>query len=106
VGWCNKCWCNKGYQIPPIHFIDGGSRDSNEDFFRRKIDLLEDQIMVWAEEFHVHRFEVYLQDRDGGSGLSSKKTIVDPAAAKRHVLDWRREWERSGEITNIKIRPG
>jgi hypothetical protein len=77
---------------------------SDEDFYRRKFDLLEDQIAVWADEFRVSKFEVWLQIRDGGQG-GNVKSIVDPEKARRYVLNWREEWERTGRTPNIKIRP-
>jgi len=76
---------------------------SDEDFFRRKFDLLEDQIMVWTEEFHVAKFEVWLNNSNTSQG--STKTLVDPMNARLYVLEWRKEWERTGRAPNIKIRP-
>jgi hypothetical protein len=82
---------------------------SDEDFFRRKFDLLEDQIIVWAEEFRVPRFEVWLQNLDvphiHGTGTSNTKIMVDPIKARQWVAAWRRDWERTGKAPTIKIRP-
>jgi hypothetical protein len=107
VGWCNKCWCNKGYIA--ILFLINSRHYSDDDFFRRKFDLLEDQIVVWAEEFRVPKFEVWLQNLDvphmHGTGTSNTKIIVDPIKARQWVMTWRREWERTGKAPNIKIRP-
>ena len=72
---------------------------------RRKFDLLEDQVAVWAEEFHVAKFEVWLQDEDRFQGTVTTKKILDPNTAKKCVLRWRQEWERTGTIPGIKIRP-
>jgi sucrose-6-phosphate hydrolase SacC (GH32 family) len=66
---------------------------------------LEDQIAVWAEEFHVSKFEVWLQNRDVGHGTSNTKTMVDFEKARSYVLGWRQEWERTGRTPSIKIRP-
>ena len=76
---------------------------SDEDFYRRKFDLLEDQIMVWTEEFHVAKFEVWLNNSNGSQG--NTKTVVDPMKARLYVLRWREEWECTGRTPNIKIRP-
>jgi hypothetical protein len=76
---------------------------SDEDFYSRKFDLLEDQIMVWTEEFHVDKFEVWLNNSNASQG--NIKTIVDPAKARLFVLGWREEWEHTGRTPNIKIRP-
>ena len=61
--------------------------------------------MVWAEEFDIQRFEVVLQNREGMQSSSNSKNIVDPTTARRYVLGWRDEWERTGTIPSIKIRP-
>jgi hypothetical protein len=105
VGWCNKCWCNKGYPIPIRTENNLCRHYSDEDFYRRKFDLLEDQIAVWAEEFRVSKFEVWLQSRDMTHGTSNTKTIVDANKARAYVMGWRDEWDRTGKTPNIKIRP-
>jgi hypothetical protein len=95
--------------IIAILFLINCRHYSDDDFFRRKFDLLEDQIVVWAEEFRVPKFEVWLQNLDvphmHGTGTSNTKIIVDPIKARQWVMTWRREWERTGKAPNIKIRP-
>lgn len=95
--------------IIAILFLINSRHYSDDDFFRRKFDLLEDQIVVWAEEFRVPKFEVWLQNLDvphmHGTGTSNTKIIVDPIKARQWVMTWRREWERTGKAPNIKIRP-
>jgi hypothetical protein len=81
------------------------SHYSNEDFYRRKFDLLEDQIMVWIEEFHVQKFEVWLQSQDACQGTSNSKATIDANKARMYVLGWRDEWERTRQTPSIKIRP-
>jgi hypothetical protein len=56
---------------------------------------------VWACEFNVSKFEVWLQD----VGHGTLKTVVDSDEARRYVVAWRDEWERTGKTPNIKIRP-
>lgn len=61
---------------------------------------------MWTEDFHVQKFEVWLQNKDGvNAGGPNSKTIVDPDIALRYVMSWREEWERAGRTPNIKIRP-
>jgi len=82
------------------------SHYSEEDFYRRKFELLEDQIAVWADEFRVPKFEVWLPMGEISSGSTvTTKTVIDAETAKRYVLRWREEWERTGRTPNIKIRP-
>jgi hypothetical protein len=88
----------------PLYVSHSFRHYSDEDFYRRKFDLLEDQITVWSEEFRVSKFEVWLQNRDGSQG-GNVKSIVDPEKARRYVLSWRDDWERTGRTPNIKIRP-
>jgi len=95
----------KGINAPIIIRLKLSRHYSEEDFHRRKFDLLEDQIMVWAEEFHVNKFEVWLANRDHSPASSSHKIIVDPVAARMYVLRWREDWERTRILPNIKIRP-
>jgi hypothetical protein len=61
--------------------------------------------MVWIEEFHIQKFEVWMQSRDSPHATSNSKTIVDMSKARMYVLGWREEWERTGRTPNIKIRP-
>jgi hypothetical protein len=91
--------------VPHISKLISGRHYSEADFHRRKFDLLEDQIMVWAEEFHVNKFEVWLPNRDHSPVSSSHKIIVDPVVARMYVLRWRQEWEQTHILPNIKIRP-
>ena len=61
---------------------------------------------MWAGDFHVQKFEVWLQSREGVStGGANSKTVVDSDTALRYVVNWREEWERTGRTPNIKIRP-
>jgi len=61
--------------------------------------------MVWTEDFHVAKFEVWLSNSNASQGGPSTKIIVDPMKARLYVLGWREEWERTGRTPNIKIRP-
>lgn len=89
----------------PFSLLVEYSHYSDEDFYRRKFDLLEDQIMVWIEEFHVQKFEVWFQNQDARQGTSNSKTTIDANKARMYVLGWRDEWERTRQTPNIKIRP-
>jgi hypothetical protein len=61
--------------------------------------------MVWAEEFHVNKFEVWFPNRENSPANANHKLIVDAVAARMYVQRWREEWERTRILPNIKIRP-